>query len=239
MRLTVVVPVLGDAAALSRLLARLDELRPPADELIVVDGGPDDVCATLAQRHGARYLRCAPGRGRQLATGAAAARGRILWFLHADAWPSADAPAAIERAIAAGAVGGWFRFRFSGEPAAWKTLLATLVNWRCRLGGMPYGDQGLFMLHAAYLAAGGFPDEPLFEEVPLVRRLRRMGPFRGLSQAIAVSPRRWERDGWLRRSLQNRLLAIGYLLGLSPGTLVRFYRPMHPGRTDADIESQC
>jgi len=229
-RVSVVIPVLDDRRALAALLDRLAGLEPPPDELIVVDAGDEDACRRLAEARGALYLRCRPGRGRQLAAGAAAARGRVLWFLHADAWPERAAVAAIERAITAGAVGGWFRFRFRGDATAWKRCLAALTNWRCRLGGIPYGDQGLFMLRAAYLAAGGFPDQPLFEEVPLVRRLRRIGDFRGLPQAIGVSPRRWERDGWLRRSLHNRLLAIGYLLGLPPGTLARYYRPMHAGK---------
>jgi hypothetical protein len=41
---------------------------------------------------------------------------------------------------------------------------------------------------------------------------------------MGVSPRRWERDGWIRRSLMNRLLALGFALGVAPDRLARMYR---------------
>jgi hypothetical protein len=81
---------------------------------------------------------------------------------------------------------------------------------------------------------GGFADEPLFEEVPLVRAARERGHFAAVSAAIGVSPRRWERDGWLRRSLGNRLLAIGYMLGISPRRLARRY-----DRTSREQTGSC
>jgi hypothetical protein len=64
----------------------------------------------------------------------------------------------------------------------------------------------------------------LFEEVPLVRALRRAGRFARVGATIGVSPRRWERDGWVRRTLENRVLALGYLAGISPRRLARRYR---------------
>ena len=132
-----------------------------------------------------------------------------------------------------GAVGGHFRFRFSGAPAWRKRLLAALINLRVRLG-VPYGDQGLFATRAAYASAGGFPDVPLFEEVPLVRGLRRCGRFATLDLAIGVSERRWVHDGWIRRTFENRLLAIAYMAGVSPQRLARRYRTQgHPGPSPA------
>jgi hypothetical protein len=80
------------------------------------------------------------------------------------------------------------------------------------------------MTRAAYEQAGGFADAPLFEEVPLVRALRRAGRFDSVDAAIGVSPRRWERDGWVRRTLENRLLALAYMAGISPHRLARRYR---------------
>ena len=75
-----------------------------------------------------------------------------------------------------------------------------------------------------YQRTDGFADTVLFEEVPLVRAARSAGRFVQLDAPIGVSPRRWERDGWVRRTLGNRLLVIGYMFGLSPDTLVRYYR---------------
>ena len=80
-----------------------------------------------------------------------------------------------------------------------------------------------FLVAEAYRDAGGFPHAPLFEEVPLVRGLRRTGRFGVLPVAIGVDPRRWERDGWWRRSLNNRRLALAYMMGASPERLSREY----------------
>ena len=135
-----------------------------------------------------------------------------------------------------GAPGGFFGFRFAG-PATWyKRLLARMINWRTQFG-TPYGDQGLFVARTAYDAVGGFADTPLFEEVPLVRALRGRGTFTRVAAAIGVSPRRWERDGWLWRSLGNRLLALAYMLGVPPRRLARRYQPLGPTEFDGNSKS--
>ena len=124
--------------------------------------------------------------------------------------------------IEAGAVGGWFRFKFENERCWQARLLAFLINLRARIG-VPYGDQGLFMRREAYMQAGGFPPRALFEEPPLVKRLRKTGRFAPVAATLGVSPRRWKRDGWFRRSLKNRLLALAYILRRSPDKLAREY----------------
>ena len=102
-------------------------------------------------------------------------------------------------------------------------MFAWLVNLRVSLGGIPYGDQGIFVRRDAYLKCGGFTHQPLFEEVTLVRKLRARGRFRILAEPIGVSPRRWERDGWIRRSLANRRLALAYLCGQTAQQLATRY----------------
>ena len=81
---------------------------------------------------------------------------------------------------------------------------------------------------------GGFAASPLFEEVRLVRRLRARGTFRVLDRALAVATRRWERDGWLKRTLHNRWLALRFALGGRPETLAARYRAQLP--SDAEHE---
>lgn len=222
-RLSVVIPVLGDTPALGRLLIQLHAQRPAPAEVLVVDGGANPECRTLCERAAAAYAATRPGRGHQLHHGAAHTSGDVLWFLHADAVIPPDATTAILAALRDHAVGGYFRFRFGGSPAWHKTALAALINLRTRVG-VPYGDQGLFATRRAYDAAGGFPDLPLFEEVALIKRLRRAGRFVRLAPAITVCPRRWERDGWLRRTLENRALALAFMAGTSPSRLARRYR---------------
>lgn len=225
LRIAAIIPVLGDAGELDALCHHLRGMNAGPSEILVIDGANDAQVRELCNRWGATHLASRAGRGHQLHTGALSAHSELLWFLHADAMPAADATQAMLQAIARGAIGGYFRFRFTGARQWQKSALEVLINRRAQLG-VPYGDQGLFVTRAAYLAAGGFPDVPLFEEVPLVKALRRAGRFVALATPIGVSPRRWERDGWLRRTIENRLLALRYMLGAPPARLARRYGPV-------------
>lgn len=223
---SVIIPVVADNEALARLLNSLYKLENPPDEIVVVDGGASSSCRSLARRFSCVYVNARRGRGHQLHAGALRASSDILWFLHADASPPDNALALIRAQHTAGSAGGYFNFRFTGTGTWYKSALACLINLRARFG-TPYGDQGLFAARSAYDAAGGFADVPLFEEVPLVRALRRQGSFACMPAGIGVSPRRWERDGWIRRTLANRLLALGYTLGIPPYRLARRYQPLN------------
>ncbi len=230
-RLTVIVPTLRDDGSLAQLLPELGRLDAPPEEIIVADGVAGEETAALCRRHGVRWLPSPAGRGLQLGAGVLAAReasvpggaAQVLWFLHADSRPHAGAAGAIRAAVRQGAAGGYFRFRFGGPAGALKSLLERSIALRCRCG-MVYGDQGIFATREAYAAGPGFAAQPLFEEVPLVRYLKRTGRFVALDLPITVDPRRWERDGYLRRTLHNRVLALGHLAGVSPVRLSHWYR---------------
>ena len=79
-------------------------------------------------------------------------------------------------------------------------------------------------VHDAWSEHAGFAEQPLFEEVCLVKALRRSGTFNPLKASIEVSPRRWQRDGWIARTLHNRYLAIAFMLGANPTKLAQQYR---------------
>lgn len=235
---SVIIPVMGDNEVLERLLGQLRGLTVAPDEIVIVDGGSSAGCRSLARRFRCVYVGTRAGRGHQLHAGALRASGDVLWFLHADAQPPEDGVELIRSRHLAGAAGGFFTFRFAGDTTWYKRTLARLINWRTRFG-TPYGDQGLFVGRTTYDAVGGFADTLLFEEVPLVRALRRHGEFRRLAADIGVSPRRWERDGWLWRSAGNRLLALAYMAGVSPRRLARRYQPLGPVDLAEPDSDQC
>lgn len=222
MRVAVIIPTLDDDAALQRLIARLEHLDPPPDEVLVVDGAASETCETLCRGTGALWLPARPSRGGQLALGAARVRADVLWFLQAECEPHSASVAAIRESIGAGAAGGYFRFHFGGASSRRKRFLEHCIAWRCRWG-MVYADQGIYVTRAAYEATPGFAIQPLFAEVALVRALKRTGRFAALDLPIAVSPRRWERDGFFRRTLANRILALAFLCGASPARLARWF----------------
>ena len=221
--IAIVIPVLKDTTALQALLERIRNWALQPAELIVVSADSSLQVRQLCRERNCRYIESVSCRGTQLDRGAEAATADVLWFLHADAEPHADSLSEISQAVEQGAAGGYFRFMFTGEPVWWKTLLERLINLRIRAGGIPYGDQGIFVRGKAYVEAGGFAHQPLFEEVALVKNLRSRGHFRALALPIGVAARRWERDGWWYRSLTNRGLAIRYRLGVPAERLAEHY----------------
>lgn len=227
--ISLIIPCYRDEAALAQLFGQMQGLPGFSSlEIIVVDADTSQACQQLCARYAAQWVASQPCRGEQLRLGAARATRPILWFVHADAQLQGDPLTAIRAAIDSGAAGGYFAFRFAG-PGCWQSrLLERLTNWRTGFG-IPYGDQGLFASAIAYQRAGQHSPWPLFEEVELVRGLRRQGKFVCIAQGLAVDPRRWQRDGWWRRSLRNRLLALGFMLGVPATRLARLY-----GRPNTD-----
>jgi hypothetical protein len=97
------------------------------------------------------------------------------------------------------------------------------VALRVKLFGLPYGDQGLFVRRALFQRMGGYAPWPLMEDVDFVRRLARLGRLRHLSLGLVTSARRWERQGWLRRSAANLATLAAFAAGVSPERLARRY----------------
>jgi rSAM/selenodomain-associated transferase 2 len=222
--LAVVIPVLDEAARIGRRLAELSAQEGVA-EIVVVDGGSrDDTAAVAAATPGVRVRAAPRGRGTQLNAGAAATTAPVLLFLHADV----QLPAAAARWIAStlddpAVVAGAFRIRTVADAGRnWLGPLLRLADLRARVTRLPYGDQALFVRRTAFEAAGGFPAQPLFEDVELARRLRRLGHIRTVPAYVRVSGRRF-----LARPLRG-LLAMNFLpwlyrCGVSPHTLARLY----------------
>ena len=227
---SIVIPVLHDTAELASLLESLAPSRnPPADhsvvyQVVVVNGDPNDVSLhPLYQRFPeVEWVESAPGRGRQMNHGARLATGQWLLFLHADAYPERGWIEAIKQADQSSAIGGAFCFRLE-STALNARVLERGVDLRTRLFGLPYGDQGVFVRRHVFDDEGGYAELPIMEDLELVRRLRRRGPLLWSPVAVRVSARRWERDGWVRRSVLNVCLVGLFFVGISSAWLARRY----------------
>jgi hypothetical protein len=123
----------------------------------------------------------------------------------------------------AAAVAVW---RLAIDGAGWwlrAVELGALI--RDRVGGLPYGDQGLLVRRRLFERVGGFPEIPIMEDVAIVRALRRCATVRRLDARLLVSDRRWRREGGFRTWLRNVGLMGAYLAGVPPTRLARWYRP--------------
>lgn len=224
LRVDVVIPVLDEAP---RLALRLAELRsmPGIGEVIVVDGGSTDRSVEVARQFAdTQVISAERGRGSQLNAGARAAAGDVLLFLHADVSLPADAVGWVRRALAAdGVVAGAFRVHtVAEERRSWVRPFLWLADLRSRVSRLPYGDQALFVRREAFERAGGFPDQPLMEDVELARRLWRIGRIVTVPAAVRVSGRRF-----LLRPLRSvaamRFFPALYRLGVPARVLARWY----------------
>lgn len=227
---SVIVPVLDDVRSLERALASLAAPAALADdsrvEIIVVNAGartPAMIALEQAAPH-VRWLTSPPGRGRQMNLGAKDAHGDWLLFLHADTRLPAGWVGELEHAgRQSSVVGGSFRFQLdSGRRAA--RVLERGVAARVRWFDLPYGDQALFIRRDVFAALGGYRELPLMEDVDLVRRMRRTGRLHHSALPAVTSARRWEADGWIRRSVENAILVLLFMAGVSPGWLAARYR---------------
>ncbi|WP_291299381.1 TIGR04283 family arsenosugar biosynthesis glycosyltransferase [Elioraea sp.] len=219
--LSVVIPTRNAAHALPATLAALGDL---PREVVVADCGSADGTAVVAAELGARVVPAPEGRGHQIAAGVAAASGQWLLLLHADTVLSpgwTGAVAAFTAAPDASRVAGYFAFRLDEDAVAARRL-ERAVAWRCRWLALPYGDQGL-LIHRGMLARiGGVPEQPIMEDVALVRRLGR-ARIRPIGAEAITSAAKFRRDGYLKRSAGNFGLLSLWFAGVPPKWLARIY----------------
>ncbi|WJW76510.1 TIGR04283 family arsenosugar biosynthesis glycosyltransferase [Thiohalobacter sp. IOR34] len=222
--ISVVVPALNEAGGIAAMLKRLDGLRARGGEVILVDGGSTDGTLEQASCHVDRVVQSAPGRARQMNVGAAAARGDILWFLHADTLASPDADRLILAALARRRRWGRFDVRLSGRHPLLR-LVERMMNLRSRLSGIATGDQGIFVSRDLFESLGGFPEQPLMEDIEICRRLRRASGWPAcLSPPLVTSSRRWETAGVVRTILLMWGLRLAYFCGVPAHRLAARYR---------------
>ncbi len=215
--LSAVIPTLNEAGFIGRTIARVQA----ADgvEIVVVDGGSRDDTVAIAEGLGARVIESEPGRGRQMNAGAAVGRGETLLFLHADTLLPTGFEQYVRRVLAgSNVVLGAFLFRLDVRTIALRAV-ERLVAVRCRLLGLPYGDQGLFLRRSTFDALGGFRDLPIMEDFDLVRRAGRMGRVEIAPAPATTSARRWVVRGALRTTLVNQLCVAAFVLGVAPARI--------------------
>ena len=224
MRVSVLLPVLDEA---QQLPLRLQELarqgqEPAFHELIVCDGGSQDGTWALAQASPLCTALQAPrGRGQQINAAAAQATGDVLLILHADVQLPADWVQRVREALSApGVVAGAFKTWHVGHgPLA---PLFHVADLRSRVSSLPYGDQAFFVRRETFEAVGGCPEQALFEDLELSRRVRAVGKITRVQARAQVSARRFDAAPLKYLVLMNTLPAL-YRAGVPLGLIERIY----------------
>lgn len=224
-KVSIIIPVLNEAAHIRMLLAQLaiSQARSQS-EIIVVDGGSQDESVAIAGEYLCTVINSIPGRAGQMNMGAAAATNDILLFLHVDSFP----PSGFENLIASGlnqSSNSWGRFNVNLSGQQWLLkIVAGMMNWRSSLTGICTGDQGLFVTKDAFNAVGGFPEIPLMEDIEISRRLNTLSKPFIVKAELTTSSRRWEDEGIIKTILLMWQLRALYFFGVSPFKLALRYR---------------
>ncbi|MEM8507945.1 MAG: TIGR04283 family arsenosugar biosynthesis glycosyltransferase [Bacteroidota bacterium] len=223
-KISVIIPVLNEAALIGTLLQHLkkEAYAPSSLELIVVDGGSSDATVQIALSEADRVIRSERGRAKQMNLGAMNANGTILYFVHADTFPPKHYDRYIREAHGKGATAGCFRMRFDTKNwflrfFAW---LSKINHTLCR-----GGDQTLFVTKAVFEHTGRFDEEYLiYEDSEFIRRLYKTTKFHVLPYAVITSARKYRQKGWLKVQFHFGMIHLKNYLGASPKHLFQYYK---------------
>ena len=221
---SIIVPVFDEALLIRPFLQHLRE-RAPEAEIIVADGGSSDGTVDLATGFCDQLVRSEPNRAIQMNTGARAARGDILWFVHVDAELPLRCLDEIERIMDdPSVVGGFFRIRLP-QGLVYR-LTDSFAHYAGVLLRMRCGDHGIFCRRTVFLDIGGFPKVPLMEDVGFVRQLHRHGRVTYSDKRILISPRRYEAIGRVRLTLAYGFIGMLYIFGVPASMFASIYKRM-------------
>jgi len=223
MRISIVIPMLNEEAALPRLAQVLGSLDPAPHEVLCVDGGSADKSVDLARGFGWRVVTSPRGRGVQINTGVEAATGDAVLVLHADTYPPADAMQVIADTLAdkrialasfTPVIKGPDKTRWGTTAHNWaKTWYAPLLfrpHLFLRGVRLLFGDHGMFFRREQFLAVGGCdPEARVMEEADICVKLARLGKVKLVARSIETSDRRIAEWGALKANCIY--LKVGFL----------------------------
>ncbi|MEO5975723.1 MAG: TIGR04283 family arsenosugar biosynthesis glycosyltransferase [Chryseolinea sp.] len=194
-------------------------------EIIIVDGGSTDDTINIAEQCGATVVKSASkGRAAQMNTGAAIAKHKILYFLHADSIPPNNFTTQILGAYKGGAKSGCFRLAFDYDHwflkvNAWFT--------RFNVNAIRFGDQSLFVAKDVFQKSGGFREDlVIMEDQEIIHRIKKFGKFKVMNDVVLTSARKYLDNGVYRmQGIFYRIWGL-YYLGHSQEKLSKLYRKL-------------
>lgn len=237
-KLSIVIPLLNEADNLPKLMGHLAHLNPAPYQVILVDGGSTDNSVAIAKELIESLIDSSPsvisgqvidwqiiestaGRALQMNAGAELATGDVLLFLHADTQLPNHAIADITSAVRQAA---WGRFDVRLESSTWMLkVVSQMMNWRSRFSGIATGDQAIFIKKPLFEQLGGYPQQPLMEDIELCKRLKAIGKPACLRSKVITSARRWQQYGTWRTIGLMWHLRFDYWRGVSADNIKQRY----------------
>jgi rSAM/selenodomain-associated transferase 2 len=224
--ISIIIPAYNEADQIAATIRKTQAAKGPCPvEIIVVDGGSNDGTPEIASGSGAITLRSKrKGRAAQMNAGASAAKGGILYFLHADSIPPKGFSSYILEALQGGAVSGCFRLAF--DYSHW-FLAANSWFTRFNVNAVRFGDQSLFVTREVFQKTGGFREDLLMmEDQEIIHRIRKHGKFRVMNDVVITSARKYIDNGVYRMQGIFYTIWLLYYLGYSQERLLKLHRKL-------------
>lgn len=226
MYISIIIPVLNEAGRIGPLVRYLLEQGAAlVREVIVVDAGSSDNTVQIAKQAGAALLHCpTSNRAAQMNTGANAAAGDVLYFIHADTLPPPSFADDIAESIRQGYIMGCYRYKFDSPHFLLKiNAYFNRFQWLWCQGG----DKTFFIRKEVFRQLGGYDERHvIMEEYDFLRRAMPLYRLRIIPKYAIVSARKYERNGWVRVQLANIITFNLWRLGVAPSYLKRLYKSM-------------
>lgn len=229
--ISIIIPVLNEAENIGNLLHHLTQHSNSKniEDIIVVDGGSTDGTLDIVSKFKphrflkpVRFLNSVKGRAKQMNFGAKHAKGQILYFLHADAFPPKNFDQLIINEIKKGNNAGCFRMQFDSNH--WWLRLAswlTQFSWRACRGG----DQSQFITRALFNDIGGFDETyTIYEDNILINELYKRKQFVVINKKIRTSARLYKKVGIWKLQYHFWAIYVKRWLGASADELLAYYK---------------
>ena len=193
-RCSVILPALNEGRHIATTLQALQHWRAKGHEVLLVDGGSEDTTCDKARPYVDQIVTSERGRAKQMNAGAAAARGDVLLFLHADTRLPDNGVGLVMQSCRKGHDWGRFDLQLSGHHLLFP-FIGFMISLRSRITGVASGDQAMFVRRSLFEKTGGFPVQALMEDIELSRRLKKVAPPCCLRDKVVTSSRRWQEYG--------------------------------------------
>lgn len=224
MQISIIIPTLNEADNIGKLVRYLKRHATNVlHEIIVVDAKSTDNTEGVARQAGAVVLTSEKrGRAIQMNMGAKAAKGDVLYFVHADCYPPETYCADIQHFITEGFHLGCYRYRFDSS-----SILLGINAYFTRFSPMwcRGGDETLYVKRSIFEQLKGYDEYfSIMEEYDFIRRAKTDFALKIMPKYVLVSARKYETNSYLRVQRANFTVFRLFNKGVAPDIIVETYR---------------
>ena len=200
MDLSIIIPFSPQEDQLKVLLSDLEKITLKNIEIILV--GENDL--PIPKNFKNNFVKSKLGRAVQQNYGAKAAKGKFLWFLHADSRIRRQDFEILKKTFKNYPNDIiYLNLKFlNASKKMWINEIGTKI--RSDLFKLPFGDQGLGVSKENFQKIAGFPQISFGEDLLFVRKARKIGlKIKNCRANIYTSARKYEKNGWIKTTLEH------------------------------------